>query len=44
MNPLILLVALVIGITSNWDDAAWFMAGYLVAFLVAGYMRGKRDF
>jgi len=43
MNPLILLVALVIGITSDWGDGFWFVAGYLVAFLVVGYMRG-RDF
>lgn len=41
MNPLTLLIALLIGLFSDWGDAFWFVGGYLFAFIIAGYMRGR---
>lgn len=41
MNPLALLIFFLIGILSDWGNAFWALGGYLLAFVIVGYWRGR---
>lgn len=38
MNIVAVIVFLLIGFLSDWGDAFWFLFGYLLAFVIAGWM------
>jgi hypothetical protein len=43
MNPIALLIILAVGITVGWRAAFLLLGGYLLAFLIIGFIRGRRQ-
>lgn len=41
MNWFALLVILLIGLITDWGNALWALAGYLLAFIVIGLTNGR---